>query len=154
MASAKIQSVKFKKDYMMLLAFLLFFLIVSTECFLVVWLPWHLKLDSMWADQVARQELVDRFDKVRGHARHVAASAEAPCNAEGLIICRSLDRMAPAMHKNNKHLSPEQCRPPMEVLQKLHLCISRLNKKRAFSAVEELNINDYVKKLHSVKDKK
>ena len=154
MASAKIQSVKFKKDYMMLLAFLLFFLIVSTECFLVVWLPWHLKLDSMWADQVARQELVDRFDMVRGHSRHIAASTEAPCNAEALIICRSLDRIAPAMHKNSKYFSPKQCRPPMEVLQRLFVSCNRLNRKKAFSSEEELNVNRYVKKLHAVKNKK
>ena len=154
MASAKIQSVKFKKDYMMLLAFLLFFLIVSTECFLVVWLPWHLKLDSMWADQVARQELVDRFDSVRGYSRRVASTGEAPCNAEGLIICRSLDRMAPAMHKNNKYLTPEQCRPPMEVLQKLHVSTARLLRKKPFSVESELNVNNYVKKLHAVKNKK
>jgi hypothetical protein len=154
MASAKIQSVKFKKDYMMLLAFLLFFLIVSTECFLVVWLPSHLKLDSMWADQVARQELVDQFDRVRGHARHLTTSAEAPGNAEGLIICRSLDRIAPSMHKHSKSLSPEQCRPPMEILQKLYVYCNHLNRKKAFSAEDELQIDKYVKNLHAVKNKK
>ena len=52
------QAVKFKKDYMMMLAFLLFFLIVSAECFLIVWLPWHLRLEGMWAEQVAQQELL------------------------------------------------------------------------------------------------
>ena len=88
------QSVKFKRDYMMMLAFLLFFLIVSAECFLIVWLPWHLRLEGIWAEQVAQQELIERFDFVRFRTKLAAGKLAKPAGAEAALICRSLDRAA------------------------------------------------------------
>ena len=152
MSEKKIQSAKFKKDYMMLLAFLLFFLIVSAELFLSFWLPWHIKLDNMWAEQVARQELIDLYDMVRLRARSVADSGSLTVNTdEALLICRSLDRAASAMHQYGKDFSPEQCRPFMVVLQKLHVHNNRLIRNRPYSGEVELNKRIFLRRMRGVK---
>ncbi len=147
MAKPEIQSEKYKKDFMMMLAFLLFAAIVAAECFLAIWLPWHLKLDSVWATQVARQELIDRFDLVRGQSRLAAERLSKPADAEAILICRSLDRAASYMHKYGKKLSPAQCRIFMDVLLKLHTQYSTIAGNRAYSKNIELNKNKFLKKL-------
>lgn len=141
------QSVKFKKDYMMMLAFLLFFLIVTAECFLIVWLPWHLRLDNMWAEQVAQQELIERFDYVRFLSRAASEKLAKPKSAEALLISRSLDRAASYMHKYGKQMNTAQCRIFMDILSKLTTQFFSLQKNDAFSQVIELDNTKYLKTL-------
>lgn len=90
---------------MVLCAFLLFFLIVGGELFLAVWLPWHLKLDRVWADHVARQELLDHFDGLRRLTRRAAEKLPAPAADEAGLILRSLDSNAAFLHKYGQKLS-------------------------------------------------
>lgn len=152
MARLAVQSVKFKKDYMMGLAFLLFFLIVASECFLAVWLPWHLKLDSMWAEQVIRQELIDHFDSVRGRSRRASEKQSKPASSEAAIICRSLDRAAAFMHKHGKELTPQQCNEFIGVILKLSTPAALLHNGKPYSKVIELDPRRYVQTLRGVKE--
>ena len=142
------QSVKFKKDYMMMLAFLLFFLIVASECFLIVWLPWHLRLENMWAKQEAQQELIERYDQVRMQAKSSAGKLAKPVGSEAALIYRSLDRAAGYMHKHGKSMSAAQCKTFMETVSKLmKVQFELLQKKKAFSQVIELDSTNYLKTL-------
>ena len=145
------QSVKFKRDYMMMLAFLLFFLIVSAECFLIVWLPWHLRLEGIWAEQVAQQELIERFDFVRFRTRLAADKLAKPAGAEAALISRSLDRAAAYMHQYSKMMSPAQCRSFMDVLSKLAAQFSSINSDKVFSQAVELDSKNYLKSLRGSK---
>ena len=154
MAKIAVQSVKFKRDYMMGLAFLLFFLIVISECFLAIWLPWHLKLDSVWAKQVKRQELIDLFDMVRWRARRTGERQPKPVSSESMIICRSLDRAASFMHKHGKELSPQQCNEFMGVILKLNTPSALLFNGKAYSKVIELDSRKYVQSLRGMKIEK
>jgi len=151
MGRMPIQSVKFKKDYMMLLAFLLFFLIVGSECFLIVWLPWHVRLDGMWAKQVAQQELIERFDHIRIRARNAAGKLPKPAGAEAGLICRALDRAASYMHKYGKSLSPSQCKVFTEVLLKLNSQLSNISATKNFSGSVELDETVYLQKVRGMR---
>ena len=150
MSRAMPQSVKFKKDYMMMLAFLLFFLIVAAECFLIVWLPWHLRLEGMWAEQVAQQELIERFDFVRFRARAAAGRLAKPASSEVLLISRSLDRAAAYMHKYSKLMSAAQCNGFMTTLSKLMAQFYAMTEKKVYSQVIELDNTKYLKTLRGV----
>lgn len=148
-----IQSVKFKKDNMMQLAFLLFFLIIASECFLIVWLPWHVRLDGVWARQVAQQEIVEKFDSVRGTAREISGKLSKPAGAEAGLICRSLDRAAAYMHRNGKKMSPAQCRDFMDTLVKLQIHLKDISSGKACSKPLNLVPNRYLIRLRGVKVK-
>jgi len=126
---------------MMALAFALFFLIVAAECFLAVWLPWHLKLESMWAEQVARHELVEQFDKVRGLSRKASTELMPPAGSEEALICRSLDRSAAFMHQNSKYLTPQQCRSFMGILQRLYLHHNTIQKSKGNGYSQEIKFS-------------
>ncbi|MBE6368485.1 MAG: hypothetical protein E7052_11385 [Lentisphaerae bacterium] len=151
MAKLAVQSVKFKKDYMMGLAFLLFFLIVASECFLAFWLPWHLKLDSMWAEQVIRQELIDHFDTVRWRSRRASEKQPKPVSSEAAIICRSLDKAAAFMHKYGKELTPQQCNEFIGIILKLNTPSALLYNGKSYSKVIELDSRRYLQTLRGVK---
>ena len=153
MAKIKIESAKFKKDYMMLLAFLLFFLIVASECFLAVWLPWHLKLEKTWAEHVARQELIDLFDKVRAGSRRGGERLPAPSSEESILICRSLDRATGFMRQYGHSLEPEQCRNFMDVLNRLYTRYRYIAKSNAYSRIVNFSANGYLKKLRGIEVK-
>jgi len=148
----KIQSVKFKKDYMMLSAFLLFFAIVAAECFLAVWLPWHLRLEYMWVEQVAQQELVDEFDSLRSAARKYAEkSGQKDAASEAILINRSLDSAAAYMHKNSKNLDPEQCNSFMSVLKRLRAQSVDLSRGKAYSRTEKISFDNCLKNMRGLK---
>lgn len=147
MSKAMPQSVKFKRDYMMMLAFLLFFLIVAAECFLIVWLPWHLRLENMWAKQVAQQELIERFDFVRFQARAASGKLAKPAGSEASLISRSLDRAAAYMHQYSKEMSAGQCSQFMGTVSKLAGHFYVLAKKNTFSQAIELDKTKYLKSL-------
>ena len=150
MARVILQSVKFKKDYMMMLAFLLFFLIVISECILIIWLPWHLRIDGMWAEQVAQQEVIELFDAVRNRSRHISGKLAKPAGAEAALICRSLDRMAGYMHKYGKQMSPQQCREMKDVLNKLNIQLKYCSEQKAFSQAIELDVENYLNTLRGI----
>ena len=151
MAKIKVQSVKFKKDYMMLLAFLLFFLIVVSECFLAFWLPWHLKLDRMWAEQVARQELIDQFDGLRSHSRRLSEKLSKPASSEAALICRTLDRAASYMHQYSKQLTPQQCKVFSDALRRLQIHNGQIAANRAYSRSVKLDSSKFVRTVRGVK---
>ena len=145
------QSVKFKKDYMMMLAFLLFFMIVSAECFLIVWLPWHLRLEGMWAEQVAQQELIDRFDFIRFLSRSAAGKLGKPAGSEAALVSRSLDRAAAYMHQYSKVMNSAQCRVFMDVLSRLGTHFFTINSDKVYSQAIELDSKNYLKSLRGSK---
>lgn len=151
MAKIKLQSVKFKKDYMMLSAFVLFFAIVTAECFLAIWLPWHLRLEHMWAEQIARQELIDEFDQVRGHVRRHSEGSNIEVASEALLISRSLESSAAFMHQNCMHLKPEQCSSFMNVLKRLRAQSAIWSKGTAYSRQEKISFDTYLGNMRGVK---
>ncbi len=133
---------------MMMLAFVLFFLIVAAECFLIIWLPWHLRLENMWAKQEAQQELIERFDFVRLQAKSLSEKLAKPAGSEVVLIYRGLDRTAGYMHKYSKKMSAAQCRTFMDTVSKLmglHFDIAK--NKKAFSQVIRLDSTNYLKTL-------
>ena len=150
MAQAEIQSAKFKKDYMMLMSFMIFFLIVAFECFLVVWLPWHLKLDGMWAEQEAQQELIDSFDSLRGGSRHAAGKLAKPASAEAALICESMDSVAAYMHRYGKSMSPQQCKKFKDLITKLRVQFGAISAGQAYSRSVDLNKTFYVRNLRGL----
>ena len=154
MAKAVIQSAKFKKDYMMLLSFMLFFMIVAVECFLIVWLPWHLKLDNMWATEVTRLELIDAFDTLRTSCRSSSGKLQKPASAEVDLICRSLDRAAAYMHRYGKITSPRQCSEFKEIITKLQVQYNSIASGQTYSRSIELDNKIFLQKLRGVDLKK
>ena len=147
MARLKIQSVKFKKDYMMFSAFLLFFAIVAAEFFLAIWLPWHLRLEHMWAEQVARQELIDAFDALRSTSRKYAEEQSLEAKEEAALLHQSLESSAAFMHQNGRYLTPEQCRDFMNILKRLQTQSADLGKGKAYSHQEKISYDAYLSKI-------
>ncbi len=139
---------------MMFFAFLLFFLIVGSECFLAVWLPWHLKLEKTWAENVARQELIDLFDSVRAGSRRGGERLPVPSSAESILICRSLDRATGFMRQYGHSMSPEQCRDFMDVLNRLYTRYRYIAKSNAYSRSVNFSADTYLKNLRGIDAKK
>lgn len=152
MSGIPIQSAKFKKDFMVFSAFLLFFLIVGGELFLAVWLPWHLKLDRVWADHIARQELTDHFDRLRTLTRRAEGKLSKPASAESGLILRSLDSNAAFLHQYGRKLSPEQCRMFGDVLLKLHTQYAFLSDESSYSSPVKLDETRFLQTLRGVRD--
>ena len=147
MAKLPIQSAKFKKDVVVYFAITLFFVIVAAELFLAGWLPWHLRIDSMWAEQVARRELIETFDSLRARARSAAGKLPEPAAAEAALIQKSLDRLTPYLNLHGNRMSPEQCKECLNCLRRMHGYLSRLGNEFAFSADLPLEQTNFVKQL-------
>lgn len=146
------QSAKFKKDYMMLLSFLMFFMIVAAECFMIVWLPWHLKLDGVWGRQMAQQELIDSFDSLRGMSRNGSGKLAKPAGSEAALVCRSMDRAAAYMHRYGKNLTPQQCKKFKDIITKLRAQYGAIAVGKAYSKSIELDASGYLQGLRGIRN--
>ena len=147
MAKLPIQSAKFKKDVVVYFAIVLFFVIVSAELFLAGWLPWHLRIDSMWAEQVARRELIETFDDLRTQARRSSGKLSGPASDEAALILKSLDRLTRYFNLYGTRMAPEQCKTCMDCLLRMRGFLSRLGDHYSFSGELPLEQRDFVRKL-------
>jgi len=147
MAKLPIQSAKFKKDVVVYFAIALFFAIVAAELFLAGWLPWHLRIDSMWAEQVARRELIETFDSLRSQARRSAEKLPEPAADEAAMMLKSLDKLTRYFNHHGNRMSPEQCKECFYCLLRMRGYLSRLGEHFAFSADQPLDQTPFVKQL-------
>ena len=136
---------------MMFLAFLLFFAIVAAECFLAFWLPWHLRLEHMWAEQVARQELIDAFDYLRIACKKYSGEQTLNAAEEAKMLSQNMDSCAAFMHQNGRKLSPEKCRDFMSILKRLQAQNAQLGKGKAYSHQKKLSYDVYLSNLRGKK---
>ncbi|MCP3965569.1 MAG: hypothetical protein GY750_12805 [Lentisphaerae bacterium] len=139
-------SANFKKDYVAYSAIVIFFVIVVMELFMAIYIPVHLTSEDVWAEQVSRQEMLDRFDYLRNRLFRFK-SKDDRAEEEGKIVLKTLNAFADYLRANQANMSQDQISNCIDCLNKIIAIETHLNKKGAYSSTIRLNTDGYIEKL-------
>jgi hypothetical protein len=139
-------SANFKKDYVAYSAIIIFFVIVVVELFMAICIPVHLQGEHVWAEQVSRQEMLDKFDFLRGRL-HNFRGKDKRATGEGQIILNALNAFADYLRENQARMSQTQIVQCNECFNKLTSVAEKLAQKGAYSSKKTLDAKTYIEKL-------
>ncbi len=98
---------KFKRDYVAASAVVIFFFIVLSELTLAVGIPGYLLQSDIWALQIQRQNLIEKFDAMRNSTAK-AKIKDAGADEENKLVIWTLNMMANYLRMSRNRLSADQ----------------------------------------------
>ncbi|QSH40038.1 hypothetical protein P0136_01785 [Lentisphaerota bacterium ZTH] len=139
-------SANFKKDYVAYSAIVIFFVIVIMELFMAIYIPVHLQSENVWAEQVSRQEMLDRFDNLRNRL-YGFRSKDDRAEEEAKIILKTLNAFADYLRENEANMTQEQIAGCISCIGRLSVIENRLAKRGAYSSTIRLKTDNYIEIL-------
>ena len=101
-------SAKFKKDYVAYLAIIIFFIVIFSEITFSIWLPMQMRSAEAWAEDSARQLMIDKFDKSRRlYDKALRKNTVDEAQPEMQLAKATLDHNARFLRNNKDKLSRE-----------------------------------------------
>ena len=146
----KLASARFKRDHVAWLAIVLFFVIVMLELIVAVSIPILVKNETVWAKQVARQDMSTMFDNMRNHLRRGTDSKDRRVSGESRLLLNLLDEQAIYLRKNHEMLTKRQIIEFDEELRKIAPIQNRLGEAKAvsFSTQREIDASKFWKTMN------
>lgn len=139
-------SANFKKDYIAYSAVVIFFLIISFELFIAVFIPAHLEMEGVYGKEVARQEMIKQFDRLRASFLRYKSRREY-AEEEAKIFANSLRPLADYLRHYQYQVSFKDIEEINESLKGLWPCMAHLNSKGAYSTNLHLDNKKFIKTL-------
>jgi hypothetical protein len=139
-------SANFKKDYVAYLAIVIFFMIVIVELFMAIYIPMHLRSESVWAEEVSRQQMIDRFDGVRGTLARFKSKNET-AEGEAVVALKCMDSLAIYLRKYYTKMDMDQIKFLEKDLNAFNRILNHLQQKGAYSEKLKLDPGKFINKL-------
>lgn len=139
-------SANFKKDYIAYSAIVIFFLIISFELFMAVFIPAHLQIEGVWGEEVARQEMIELFDHTRNSFLGFKSKREY-AQDEAMIIGNSLTPLAEYLRKNQYKIGLKEVKEIEKTISGTLAFRSYLEKNGAYSTDAKLKTENFIKTL-------
>ena len=139
-------SANFKKDYIAYSAVVIFFLIISFELFMAVFIPAHLQIEGVWGEEVARQEMIELFDYTRNSFLGFRSKREY-AQDEAMIIGNSLTPLAEYLRKNQYKIGLKEVKEIEKTISGTLAFREHLQKHGAFSTDTKLKTENFIKTL-------
>ena len=140
-----LMSAKFKKDYIAYFAIGIFFFILITELIIAIWLPIHLRSENVWALQVARQDMIDMFDNLRGNFGRISKTSQL--EGEATIVAKCLDSMAIYLRTYQAGLTAGQIAEIRSDLDNFQVILDRLQKDKPYGRQDKIDPSGFLKRL-------
>lgn len=148
---------KFKRDYVAASAVVIFFFIVISELTLAVGIPGYLLKSDIWALQIQRQNLIEKFDSLRNTIAK-AKIKDSAADEESKLVGWTLNMMANYLRLTRNRLDSEQIAALNADLTSLHQVVGRLNQNKPFSQEIQLDpaifIREQCRKLSGAPEKR
>jgi len=133
-----LEAAPFKKDLTTYLAVILFFLVFTGEMLLIVWLPMQLRSDSLWAQEVALQEMIVTLDDLRDDMDRLKDVSRRQ-EGQAVMLRNGINVIAQYVRVYGKYLSTYQIGQISEVLMESRNSFKYLADGKEFG--EEMEIN-------------
>ena len=141
-----LQSANFKKDYVAYLAIVIFFLIISFELFMAVFIPAHLQIENVWSEEVARQEMLNRFDYTRNTFLRFRSKQEYT-RAEAEVIADSFTPLAEYLRQYQYQIGLKEIKEIDKAIRGFSVFRDNLSKKGAHSTDIKLKSEKFINML-------
>ncbi len=140
--SRDLQTANFKRDYVMVMAVVIFFGIVVGEVALAVSIPVYFVRSDLWAIEIARQSLHRSFDGLRLRSRKLDESGklkDSLAGGENQLVLWDLNMMAHYLRAHRETMSPEQAAAIIRELNGLARIQARAAQKKPYNRIESLD---------------
>ena len=141
-----VHSANFKKDYIAYSAVVIFFLIISFELFMAIFIPAHLQMEGVWSEEVARQEMINNFDHTRNGFLRLKSKKEY-AQDEAIIIADSLTPLADYLRKYQYQISFKEIKEIEKTMNGISKFRNHLEKKGAYSTDIKLKVENFIETL-------
>ncbi len=139
-------SANFKKDYVAYSAIVIFFLIISFELFMAIFIPAHLQMEGVWGEEVARQEMLNEFDSVR-NAFFSFKSKKEYAEDEAKVIAASLTPLAEYLRKYQYQIGLKEIKEIEKTTSGIRRYHQGLSTKGAYSTDISIKTENFIKTL-------
>ncbi len=136
-------SANFKKDYIAYSAIVIFFLIISFELFMAIFIPAHLRMENVWSQEVARQEMISRFDYIRRRFLRFR-SKRSYAQDEAKIIANSLTSLADYLRLYQYQIGFKEIKEIEKTISGMDKFYDHLLKNGAYSTDLELKPEKFI----------
>lgn len=136
-------SANFKKDYVAYSAIVIFFLIISFEIFMAVFIPAHLEMEDVWSEEVARQEMINEFDHIRNGFLRLKSKREN-VKEEAEVIANSLTPLADYLRQYQYQITLKEIREIENSIDALPAFRNHLSEHSAHSADLKLKSEKFI----------
>ena len=141
-----VQSANFKKDYIAYSAIAIFFLIISFEIFMAIFIPAHLQIEGVWSEEVGRQDMIDKFDDIRNCFFRFKSKDDYAQN-EAVIVSNSLTPLADYLREYQYKIGPKEVKEIDKTVSGLLSFHSYLAKNGAYSKDMKLDTKKFITTL-------
>jgi hypothetical protein len=139
-------SANFKKDYIAYSAIVIFFLIISFELFMAIFIPAHLQMEGVWSEEVARQEMINSFDHTRNRFLRFKSKDEY-AEGEAKVIADSLTPLADYLRQYQYQIGLKEIKEIEKTMSGIRKFHNHLNKHGAYSTNINLKTENFIKTL-------
>ncbi len=132
----KLQSAKFKRDYIAYSAIGIFFFVVLAEFVLAVGIPLRVSRDGLFEEQIRLQQMIDLFNGVNnGLGRNLDRNEipNADAREEALLVRGELMRLSVYLHEHAKSLTPDEIAAVHQRLAGMQSATIRLKTGRTYN---------------------
>lgn len=139
---------KFKRDYVAAFAVVIFFFIVLAEITLAIGIPGYLLKSDLWALQIQRQNLVEKFDAMRHSATKVKIK-DTGAEEENKLIVWTLNMMASYLRNSRERIKADQAGALLADLTSLQLIAGKLAQEgKPYSREIQLDNTGFIRNLN------
>lgn len=142
----KIQSAAFRRNTLTVAAVVLFGLIVLSEIFLAVSIPWYLQQEDTMALEVLRINLRSSYDTARNVSGRFDSRNEVK-QAEMRLIRWGLDSMADYLRLHTDHLNADELKQVQGIIKSMLQTANKIKSGSAYSAEQKLDTSIYLNSL-------
>ncbi len=138
----RVESAKFRRDYITIFAVVFFFLIIIFELTVAVGVPMLVSSQKFLGEKTALSRMTNQFDRVRNTLDNISKSPEYrnEVRSEILVLLRPLNKLSYYLRDNLQQLSPHQVGLVAKAVEDARRHAFRTQLKKPISGVIELDI--------------
>lgn len=139
-------SANFKKDYIAYSAVVIFFMIITLELFMAVFIPAHLQIEGVWSHEVARQEMIERFDSARNSYLNFKSKFDY-AEEESRLIADSMTPLADYLREYQYKVSLKEIKEIEKAMSGIRSFYLPLKETGAYSTDTKLETKKFIETL-------
>jgi len=139
-------SANFKRNYVAVFAFFLFFLMIVSELVLALSIPAFVRREDAFANEIRKRRMILRFDHARHICREIQENSEIIA-MEKKLLSDNLNYLAIYLRKEASKLTVDEVNTLDPLITQMYKFAGRLKSGKSFSSENRLDSSKYLDKL-------
>lgn len=137
-------SARFRRDYVAVLAVVIFLAIVIAEIVLAISIPAYLRRENAMALEVRRLQLLESFDSARSLSGKLKVKGGETAELEARLVAWGLNSLAPYLRDHADSLSGEEIAELQNTVTEFTRIMTRLRDTGPYCVEQTLDTGSYI----------